>query len=82
MQAASARNQQPWQFIVIDDGAMPAEIAGFVPAAAMVAKAPLAILVCGNLSLRKSPRYLSGVRSCFARLAKPIGTVNLRGRCA
>ncbi|MGA2031119.1 MAG: nitroreductase family protein [Thermoguttaceae bacterium] len=57
MQAPSARNQQPWQFVVINDRAILAEIPRFMPNAAMAAKAPLAILVCGDLDLEKSEGY-------------------------
>jgi nitroreductase len=57
MQAPSARNQQPWQFVVIDDRAMLAEIPVFMPNAAMAGEAPLAILICGDLSLEKSEGY-------------------------
>jgi nitroreductase len=57
MQAPSARNQQPWQFVVIDDRAILAKIPEFMPNAAMVADAPLAILVCGDLALETSPGY-------------------------
>lgn len=57
MQAPSARNQQPWQFVVIDDREILAEIPAFMPNAAMAGKAPLAILVCGDLSLEKSAGY-------------------------
>jgi nitroreductase len=57
MQAPSARNQQPWQFIVIDDRSILTKIAGFMPTAAMAAQAPLAILICGDLSLEKSEGY-------------------------
>jgi nitroreductase len=57
MQAPSARNQQPWQFVVIDERATLAKIPSFMPNAAMVAKAPLAILVCGDLGLEKSEGY-------------------------
>jgi nitroreductase len=57
MQAPSARNQQAWQFVVIDDRAALAKIPAFMPNAAMAADAPLAILVCGDLSLEKSPGY-------------------------
>ena len=57
MQAPSARNQQPWQFVVIDQRAVLAEIPEFMPNAAMVAGAPLAILVCGDLDLEKSQGY-------------------------
>ena len=57
MQAPSARNQQPWQFVVIDDRDVLAKIPAFMPNAAMVSGAPLAILVCGDLSLEKSEGY-------------------------
>ncbi len=57
MQAPSARNQQPWQFVVIDDRAILAKIPPFMPNAAMAGKAPLAILVCGDLSLEESEGY-------------------------
>jgi nitroreductase len=57
MQAPSARNQQPWQFVVIDDRKLLDEIPSFMPNASMVSKAPLAILVCGDLSLEKSEGY-------------------------
>ena len=57
MQAPSARNQQPWQFVVLDDRALLAEIAKLMPNAAMAAEAPLAILVCGDLTLEESEGY-------------------------
>ena len=59
MQAPSACNQQPWQFIVIDDRAILTKIPTFMPNAAMVANAPLAILVCGDLHMHveKSEGY-------------------------
>jgi nitroreductase len=57
MQAPSARNQQPWRFVVIDDRAILDEIPGFMPNAAMIAGAPLGILVCGDLALEKSSGY-------------------------
>jgi nitroreductase len=57
MQAPSARNQQPWQFIVIDDRELLKKIPEFMPNAAMAAEAPLAILVCGDLNLETSEGY-------------------------
>lgn len=57
MSAPSARNAQPWQFVVIDDRSMLAEIAQINPNSQMASKAPLAILVCGDLALEKSPGY-------------------------
>ncbi len=57
MSAPSARNAQPWQFVVIADRALLAQIPRVCPNAPMAAHAPLAILVCGDLSLEKSPGY-------------------------
>ena len=57
MMAPSARNGQPWQFIVIDDRNLLSQIPQFHPNGAMVAKAPVAILVCGDLALEQSPGY-------------------------
>ncbi len=55
--APSARNQQPWQFVVIDDRQMLGEIAEVNPNAQMARRALLAILVCGDLGLETSPGY-------------------------
>jgi nitroreductase len=57
MNAPSARNGQPWQFVVIDDGRMLADVAEINPNAQMARNAPLGILVCGDLSLEKSQGY-------------------------
>ena len=57
MNAPSARNQQPWQFVVIDDRALLTEIGEINPNAKMAQQAPLAILVCGDLGLEKSAGY-------------------------
>jgi nitroreductase len=55
--APSARNQQPWQFVVIDDRATLTEIARINPNAQMARTAPVAILICGDLGLETSPGY-------------------------
>lgn len=49
MAAPSAINQQPWAFIVIDDKELLRKLADALPYAKMAAKAPLAIVVCGDL---------------------------------
>ena len=49
MQAPSAGNGQPWQFVVITDRATLREVPRFHPYAKMVPDAPVAILVCGDL---------------------------------
>lgn len=54
MFAPSARNQQPWQFIVIDERSLLDEIPLIHPHANMCKTAPLAILVCADLSFEIS----------------------------
>ncbi|NGX33980.1 MAG: Oxygen-insensitive NADPH nitroreductase [Candidatus Anoxychlamydiales bacterium] len=50
MYAPSAYNEQPWQFIVIDDRKLLDEIPNIHPHANMCKTAPLAILVCADLT--------------------------------
>jgi nitroreductase len=57
MSAPSARNAQPWQFVVISDRQLLGEIPKVNPNAWMAERAAGAILVCGDLSLEKSPGY-------------------------
>jgi len=55
--APSARNAQPWQFVVVDDRELLDQIPESCPHAAMVKNAPLAILICADLNLEKSPGF-------------------------
>jgi nitroreductase len=57
MAAPSAGNQQPWQFVVVTDKALLAEIPKFHPHASMAPKAPVGILVCGDTRLEKYAGY-------------------------
>jgi len=57
MAAPSARNAQPWHFVVIDDRSLLEEIGRAHPNAEMAARAPLGILVCGDLRLELSEGY-------------------------
>lgn len=57
MAAPSAGNQQPWQFVVVRDRALLAEIPRIHPHASMAAKAPVGILVCGDTRVEKYPGY-------------------------
>ena len=50
MAAPTARNQQPWAFVVLDDKALMTQLADSLPNAKMLASAPVAIVVCGDLS--------------------------------
>ena len=51
MQAPSARNQQAWQFIVLTERKVLDEVAKTAPGAKPAEKAPLGIIVCGDMSL-------------------------------
>jgi len=59
MQAPSARNLQPWEFLVVQDGETLKRIPEFHPYSSMVPDASAAILVCGNTRLQEMPGYLA-----------------------
>ena len=48
MQAPSANNQQPWEFIVVQDREQLKQLSGYSPYARMMAKASVAIVVLGD----------------------------------
>ena len=81
MSAPSAVNQQPWQFIVINDRKILGEIPKLHPYSLMLRAAPVAILVCGDLQLEKMRGYW--VQDCsaatenilIAATAKGLGAV-------
>lgn len=50
MSAPSARNRQPWAFIVVDDKALLRQLADSLPYAQSAAAAPIAVVVCGVLT--------------------------------
>jgi nitroreductase len=57
MNAPSARNSQPWYFIVLTNRQLLRQASTVNPYAGMAAKAHLAILVCADTRLEKSPGY-------------------------
>lgn len=57
MYAPSARNEQPWHFIVIDQSELFERIMKVHPYASMLSEAALAILVCGDEKLELSKGY-------------------------
>ena len=59
MYAPSARNTQPWQFIAITKREVLDELRRVHPYAAMLAQAPLAILVCGDKTHEPHEGYLN-----------------------
>jgi len=54
MNAPSASNRQPWQFIVVDDRSKLDAIMEVHPYSKMLAQAPMAIVVCGDTEVSSS----------------------------
>jgi nitroreductase len=90
MQAPSATNEQPWQFIVIDDKKLLHDIPKFSPYAP-TQTAAAAILICGDMDLIKIPGYW--IQDCSAATQNLLlaahdqglgavwtGVINLPGR--
>ncbi|MDD2961216.1 MAG: nitroreductase family protein [Muribaculaceae bacterium] len=50
MAAPTAVNRQPWAFVVVDDVNILKQLADSLPNAGMAAKAPVAIVACGNMN--------------------------------
>ena len=64
MAAPSAGNQQPWEFIVVTDRTLLTKINEVHPHSKMLLEAPMAIVVCGNLSREKHVDYW--IQDCSA----------------
>jgi hypothetical protein len=78
MYAPSACNQQPWQFVVLDDRKLLREVPKINSYAAMAAEAPVAILVCGDSSLETVPDYW--VIDCSAAVQNLLLAAHALGR--
>ena len=59
MYAPSARNTQPWHFMVIDDRQLLNQIPEIHPFADMCRQASHAIFVCGDVNIEKLEGYIS-----------------------
>ncbi|MCX7902885.1 MAG: nitroreductase family protein [Caloramator sp.] len=64
MAAPSAGNEQPWEFIIVDDKNILKRIADLHPYAKMLYEAPVAIVVCGDLNKEKYKGFW--VQDCSA----------------
>jgi nitroreductase len=64
MFAPSAGNEQPWQFIVLDERSLLDAVPRICPTASMCRHSPVAILVCSDSSLEKYPGFW--VQDCSA----------------
>lgn len=66
MMAPSAGDEQPWQFVVVTDPEKLLRVKDVHPYAGMAPKAPLGILVCGDLTLEKYAGFW--VQDCSAAM--------------
>jgi nitroreductase len=64
MQAPSARNKQPWHFVVIRNRELLDKISVVHPYAYMLKEAPLGILICGDSKIEITIEYL--IQDCSA----------------
>lgn len=70
MAAPSAGNAQPWQFVVVDDASLLAQIPAIHPHCGMAKSAPLGILVCGDMQTEKYPGFW--VQDCSAAIQNAL----------
>lgn len=66
MAAPSAGNQQSWRFIVVRSEEQRLALSGATPYAGMIARAPVAIVICGDETAPKHPGYW--VQDCSAAI--------------
>ena len=79
MAAPSAVAKDPWEFVVVRNRAMLAKIAAGLPNGAMLADAPLGIVVCGDLQ-RAHDRQLSYLlQDCSAAIENLLLAVSSLG---
>jgi nitroreductase len=75
MQAPSAKNEQPWHFVVIDEPDVLHAIPEFHPYSEMLWDVPLAILVCSELKLDEG----SAVQDCSAATQNILLAAHAKG---
>ncbi len=56
MQAPSAGNQQPWEFLIVEDKKMLEKLSKMSPYSGLIADAPMAIILLGNSERMKHPQ--------------------------
>jgi len=77
MSAPSASNEQPWQFVIIDDRRILDEIPKFHPYAHMLKEASWTIAVCGDLNLEMMSGYW--IQDCSAATQNILIAANAKG---
>ena len=59
MNAPSARNLQPWHFVVIREREKLDSVPEFHPFSQMIREAPVAVLICGDVEVQERHGYLA-----------------------
>jgi len=77
MNAPSASNQQPWQFLIINESDLLQEITKIHPYSNMLHEAPVAILICGDLNLDKAKGFW--VQDCAAATENILLEITYQG---
>jgi len=77
MQAPSAKNEQPWHFVVIDNPEILHAIPKFHPYSKMLQDAPLAILVCSDRKLET--KRASWLQDCSAATENILLAAHAKG---
>ncbi len=80
MVAPSALNEQPWEFIVVDDEEILNKISQFSNHSSFVKTAPLAVVVLANLDKVKSTLYTQDLAACTQNLMLEAASFKL-GTC-
>ena len=73
MQAPSATNQQPWEFIVVDDKELLKKLSSFSPYSKFVADAPLAMVLLNRTGLRAQGHVPQDMGACMENLLLQAG---------
>jgi nitroreductase len=77
MSAPSAGNEQPWQFVVINNRHILDEIPNIHPHSKMLREAPLAILVCGDIEKEAHRGYW--MQDCAAAVENLLLAASAKG---
>lgn len=77
MHAPSAKNEQPWQFMVIKDAAKRKELSETTPYTHMAAKASVVIVVCGDMAEDKAGGFW--VQDCSAAIQNLLLAAHAKG---
>ena len=79
MQAPSAHNGQPWEFLVISEQQIKDDVSKMSPWAGMVAKAPVTIIVLGHIDTPNSRWIQQDLSACTQNILLQIAKENLGG---